>query len=214
MSGSTGGLGQGGELKQLLAMGILSGEVSASDATAILGLLGLDRPSYNYLQGDTVNQGALINAVLGGELGVTEAKWLTEMLTPENERLNVAIDELERLYAPGTGQSLSRGTKTTGLGGLVSKATTAGKKITSQEYADRLEAYNQQRAIAVGMINKAREAGVLNEGEYEVMINNMPNEWTSEKVAQEWFNNIRKMLTGAKASGSQDSSALYEVLGL
>jgi hypothetical protein len=188
--------------------------VSASDATAILGLLGLDRPSYNYLQGDTVNQGALINAVLGGELGVTEAKWLTEMLTPENERLNVAIDELERLYAPGTGQSLSRGTKTTGLGGLVSKATTAGKKITSQEYADRLEAYNQQRAIAVGMINKAREAGVLNEGEYEVMINNMPNEWTSEKVAQEWFNNIRKMLTGAKASGSQDSSALYEVLGL
>lgn len=196
-------------IKQALAMGILTGEVSASDATAILSLLGLDEsPSYDYLQGDTVNQGALINAVLGGDLGVTEAKWLTETLAPENEKLDVAIDELERLYAPGTGQSLSRGEKTTGLGGLISKATTAGKKVTSQEYSDRLEAYNQQRAIAVGMINKAREAGVLNEGEYEVMVQNMPNEWTSEKVAQEWFANIRKMLRGRGSSGS----AIYQIV--
>ena len=170
-------------------------------------------------QGPQINEMALIQAVLGGHISTTEASWLMEMLGGEadegKEILKTSIDELERLYAPGTEDSLSRGKYSTGPGGLLSGAGTLAKKGFSQDYSDRLNSYNQQRALAVGIINKAREAGVLNEGEYETMIQNMPNEWTSEKVASEWFTNTRRLLqnsSGGTGESSPEGSAVYNMM--
>lgn len=162
----------------------------------------------------------LAQLVASGDLSVTEAKYLSQLLgigQNQNDLLVTAIDELERLYGVGTPQSLSLGDKSTGVGGLVSKAAATGRKAFDQGFADRKTAYDQQRAIAVGIINKAREAGVLNEGEYQVMISNMPNEYTTEKAAQDWFTNIRRMLLGktsSSGSDTQDVSALYDMLNL
>lgn len=166
-------------------------------------------------QGPQIDQLALIEAVLNGQISTSEADWLMEILGPqasETSTLETAIDELERLYGAGTEQSLSRGTKSTGIGGLVSGGIAKGKTLLDQEFADRKAAYDQQRAIAVGIINKAREAGVLNEGEYEIMIQNMPNEYTTEKVAQDWFKNVRRMLVNKGSQPSQNDSALYQLL--
>jgi hypothetical protein len=166
-------------------------------------------------QGPQIDQMALIEAVLNGQISTSEADWLMKTLGPqasETSTLETAIDELERLYGAGTEQSLSRGTKSTGIGGLVSGGVAKGKTLFDQEFADRKAAYDQQRAIAVGIINKAREAGVLNEGEYEVMIQNMPNEYTTEKVAQDWFKNVRRMLVNKGSQPSQNDSALYQLL--
>lgn len=171
-------------------------------------------------QGPQIDRMALVEAVLSGQLSTTEANFIIEMLgsqETEESGLETAISELERLYGAGTAQTLSRGTKSTGIGGLVSGGIAKGKTLLDQDFADRKAAYDQQRAIAVGIINKAREAGVLNEGEYEVMIQNMPNEYTTEKVAQDWFKNVRRMLVnkGSRPSQtSQNDSALYQMLGL
>lgn len=171
-------------------------------------------------QGPQIDRMALVEAVLNGQISTTEANFIIEMLgsqETEESGLETAISELERLYGAGTAQTLSRGTKSTGIGGLVSGGIAKGKTLLDQDFADRKAAYDQQRAIAVGIINKAREAGVLNEGEYEVMIQNMPNEYTTEKVAQDWFKNVRRMLVnkGSRPSQtSQNDSALYQMLGL
>jgi len=162
-------------------------------------------------QAPQLNQMALIQAVLNGQISTTEANWLMEMLEPQEEESNtleIAINELERLYGAGTDQSLSRGTKSTGIGGLVSGGVVRGKTLFNQDFADRKAAYDQQRAIAVGIINKAREAGVLNEGEYEVMVKNMPNEFTTEKVAQDWFKNVRRMLVNKGQSATESSESV------
>ena len=163
----------------------------------------------------------LAQLVMSGQLTVSEAKYIAQLLglggTGDVSKLSTAIDELERLYGAGTAESLSVGEKTTGLSGLFNKAVATGKGAFDQEFADRKTAYEQQRAIAVGIINKAREAGVLNEGEYQVMVANMPNEYTSDKAAQDWFYNVRRMLLSkgeTQGGDTQSVSALYDMLGL
>lgn len=176
-----GGLGNNDEFKKILAIGVLSGEISGAEANAVLSLLGMDKEE------DSEEVGLLDNA----------------------------INELERLYGAGTESSLSRGDYNTGLGGLASSIGIGFNKAFNQDFMDRKASYDQQRALAVGIINKAREAGVLNEGEYLTMIENMPNERTTEKVARDWFNNARRLLSRKKGtSTTQDESGLYDLLGL
>ena len=166
-------------------------------------------------QGPQIDQMALIQAVLNGDISTSEADWLMEMLGPqasETSNLETAISELERLYGAGTPQSLSLGDKSTGVIGLANKGIAAGKGAFNQEFADRKAAYDQARALAVGIINQAREAGVLNEGEYQTMIENMPNEYTTERVAQDWFQNVRRMLANSGKSEETNNAAITNIM--
>ena len=111
-----------------------------------------------------------------------------------------AIDMMQKLYGVGTPQSLSMGDKTTLLGGGVqARGNVEIKKLSDQNYVDRLNAYNTQRALVAGPINIAAGAGVLNGGEYQrLAMEAFPNEYTSEKVADAWFRNAREVLLNAK----------------
>lgn len=174
--------GQNDQMRQALAMGVLSGEISGSDASTIMKLLGLSE---------------------------------TETKTEDTTLLANSIDEMERLYGAGTEDSLSRGKKSTGLRGLASGAGTVIKKGFNQEFVDRLTAYNQQKALAAGILNKARQAGTLNEGEYQVMVANMPNEYSTEAQASAWFDNVRRLLiNGGASTNYMDESSILQGLGL
>ena len=107
-----------------------------------------------------------------------------------------ALTQLEDLYF-GTKDdkgSLSLGEKSVGLSGLLSKAGATVKKQTDQAFVDRLQNYKQTQSFLVGVLNKARDAGVLNAGEYEVMINNMPDEYSTETQAKDYFSEVKKFL--------------------
>lgn len=106
-----------------------------------------------------------------------------------------SIDMMEQLYGAGTGQSLSMGNKTVGLKGLKARGGVEYKKLSDQNYVDRLNTYKTQMALVAGAINQAAGAGVLNGGEYErLAMQSFPNEYTSEAVAKAWFENARKVL--------------------
>ncbi|MBU1092534.1 hypothetical protein KJ836_02615 [Patescibacteria group bacterium] len=120
-----------------------------------------------------------------------------------------SIDMMEQLYAPGKDNSLSVGDKTVGIGGVAGKANVLIKKQTDQDYADRLNSYKTQMALVAGAINQAAGAGVLNGGEYErLAMESFPNEYTSEKVAKEWFTNARKVLNSLPDSRASELESL------
>jgi hypothetical protein len=109
--------------------------------------------------------------------------------------VGTSIDMMEKLYSPGTPSSLSMGTKTVGLSALTGRAGVAKKKVTNQDYVDRLNKYKTQMALVAGAINQAAGAGVLNGGEYaRLAMESFPNEYTSEAVARAWFDNAREVL--------------------
>lgn len=109
--------------------------------------------------------------------------------------VGTSIDMMEKLYSPGTPSSLSMGTKTVGISALTGRAGVAKKKVTNQDYVDRLNKYKTQMALVAGAINQAAGAGVLNGGEYaRLAMESFPNEYTSEAVARAWFDNAREVL--------------------
>lgn len=112
-----------------------------------------------------------------------------------------SIDQMEDLYGSGTKGSLSLGKNSTGIGGLLAKGGQKVKENTNQEYVDKLNTYKQFSVQAVGILNQLRGAGTLNEGEFQNLIANIPNENTSEKVAQNWFKNMRQFVDGQKKNG-------------
>lgn len=115
-----------------------------------------------------------------------------------------SIDMMEQLYAPGTNQSLSMGKNTVGLAGLTGKAGVEIRKQTDQDYVDKLNSYKTQMALVAGAINQAAGAGVLNGGEYErLAMQSFPNEYTSEKVAKDWFANARRVLESMPADRAE-----------
>lgn len=128
-----------------------------------------------------------------------------------HNQLESTIDQMANLYSVGTKDSLSQGNSTVGLGGLISKGKREVQKQTDQGYVDRMQAYNNMRSLAAGIINKARQAGTLNSGEYEIMIQNMPNEYTSEAVAKEWFSNAKKLLSNMPVLPNQEAQNQYEL---
>jgi len=106
-----------------------------------------------------------------------------------------SIDMMEQLYGAGTSQSLSMGAQTVGLKGLKARGGVEYKKLSDQNYVDRLNNYKTQMGLVAGAINVAAGAGVLNGGEYErLAMKSFPNEYTSETVARAWFENARKVL--------------------
>ena len=168
----------------------------------------------------------MLQLIMSGS-SISEAETIAELMTrikygqgavtdqEEGEALSVGINELERLYAPGTEQSLSLGEKTVGVGGLLARGGRGLEKAFDQDYSNRLSAYNSMRDMVLGMINQARKAGTLNVSEAEVMMQSMPNEYTSETVARQWFQNIRTIL-GAQPQVTQEPTgdeALQQFLG-
>ena len=64
-------------------------------------------------------------------------------------------------------------------------------------------------ALVGGAINQAAGAGVLNGGEYErLAMKSFPNEYTSEAVAKQWFNNARKVLSSLPTDRAEQLSSL------
>lgn len=110
------------------------------------------------------------------------------------ESLEKGLGVMENLYFSKDGKSLSIGKTSVGITGVLKAGEQSIKKITNQELSDKVKSYNNMRSLAAGLVNQARGAGVLNAGEYEVMMANMPTEYSSEKSARDWFTNIREML--------------------
>jgi hypothetical protein len=128
--------------------------------------------------------------------------------------LGNAINQMEALYGVGTEDSLSIA-RNVGIGGLLNMAGRTIGKGFNQDLIDRKTAYDQQKALAAGILNKARLAGTLNEGEYQVMIANMPDEYSTEEQARAWFDNVRKLfLSGGYSGGTDQTSSVLEALGI
>lgn len=124
----------------------------------------------------------------------------------------VALNQLENLYFDNnSGKDLSLGDRSVGVGGLIARGGRAAQKTVDQEYTDRLNTYNTTKSFLIGVLNKAREAGVLNEGEYQTMVENMPNEYSTKTQAQNYFNEIRKYLQ-TKGGGASNTGSPYEIL--
>lgn len=114
------------------------------------------------------------------------------------KQLTNTVEIMQQIYN-GNGNPLSL-QRTAGLGGVVSRGVRNYEKAMSQEMQDRITEYRQAAALAVGILNKARGAGTLNAGEFDVMMANIPNEYTSEAAAKEWFKNARALLQNATPS--------------
>jgi hypothetical protein len=123
------------------------------------------------------------------------------------------IDLMERLYkldSQGNANDLSLGDSSVGFGGAVARGQRVAQKLTDQEYVDRLNSYKNMTSFAAGILNQARGAGVLNAGEYEVMLANMPNENSTRTQADNWFSNMRgvlSMMNGAGVGSSTSTTA-------
>ncbi len=130
-------------------------------------------------------------------------------------KLNSAVSEMSRLYGTGSNQSLSQGNVTVGPQGLLGRIGQDIRKGTDQDYQNRLRAYTQMSTMAMGIINQLRGAGTLNEGEAQLLMKNMPNEYSSETEAENWFSNIRRMLGGASATSAptaEEEAAALELV--
>ena len=164
-------------------------------------------------------------SILNGQISGAEANAVLSLLGMDSKEeegggdkqqaIN-AVNQMEGLYGVGTGNSLSIG-KNVGIGGLLQKGGRSVTKQFDQEFVDRMTAYDQQKSIAAGIINKVvRMAGTLNEGEYQTLLANMPNEYSTEEQAQSWFNNIRDLIrsSGSSTNSFSQEDELLNVLGL
>lgn len=114
-------------------------------------------------------------------------------------------DDLQKIYFFDNKNGLSLGENTVGLGGILPRIELQTKKLTDQKYVNNLKRYEQARSVFAGLLNRARGAGTLNQGEYETVIKNMPNETTPKPVAEAWFTDVKNLLRGIDISKSQVS---------
>lgn len=114
-------------------------------------------------------------------------------------------DDLQKIYFFDNKNGLSLGENTVGLGGILPRIELQTKKLTDQKYVNNLKRYEQARSVFAGLLNRARGAGTLNQGEYETVIQNMPNETTPKPVAEAWFTDVKNLLRGIDISKSQVS---------
>lgn len=118
----------------------------------------------------------------------------------ENQTALNVVDQMKQIYF-NPDNPISIGDSSVGATGLLNRAGQAYKGATNQDYRDQVDRYNNLRGFAVGILNKARQAGTLNEGEYQTMIQNIPNERTTSAVAQNWFKDINQFLGSNNISG-------------
>jgi len=124
--------------------------------------------------------------VFGEQKEVQGSETLSNALT--------GITKLEELYGAGTENSLSLGKESVGVGGLLARGKRKGQLAFDQKYTDRLTAYKNQVSFIAGILNQARGAGVLNEGEYEVMLDNIPGEYSTDTQATGYFSNMKDII--------------------
>lgn len=141
-------------------------------------------------------------------MGLTPSDDESSKEAKDKAKMNNAVAEMERLYGVGTDQTLSLGDVTVGIQGLLGRGGREIAKVTDQNFNNRLTAYNQMAAMAAGLINQARGAGTLNEGEFQTMMKNIPNEYSSEQQARDWFKNVKLVLGSSGGSSSTDYDAL------
>ena len=204
---------------------VLSGSMSQSEAQYIIeqvqqmnGGQDITTQINQLAQTDPGQASALLGqALLSGTIDPATANAYSKLLgldgsgdSDYNDQLVRAVDQLDKLYnydTNGEEDSISLGKKSAGISGLYNKANTLGKTSFNQDFNDRIKAYEQMRSAAAGIINKAGEAGVLNAGEYERMMLNMPDQYTTKTVADQWFRDIKSMLAGDLAlGGSTDTT--------
>jgi hypothetical protein len=173
-------------------------------------------PVQNYLTGRSPEQhykayqralaaGDTTNAALIRKSFEDETAYQKTQKSTGKGNITSSIDMMETLYAPGKSDSLSMGKNTVGLGAVTGRGGVAYKKLSDQNYVDRLESYKTQMALVAGAINQAAGAGVLNGGEYErLAMKSFPNEYTSETVAKNWFANARKVLESIPTDRQQE----------
>lgn len=128
-----------------------------------------------------------------------------------NAQIN--LNNMKALYGVGTKDTLSQGKSTVGFSGLFSRAGRETQKLTDQEYVDRMTTYKNMTSFATGLLNQARGAGVLNDGEYTVMSQNMPNEYSSEKQAKDWFSNMEALLKKMDSKAMQTPAQIQATVG-
>lgn len=124
----------------------------------------------------------------------------------ESQDLANTLDTMASLYGIGTNKSLSIGDHNVGPLGWMSKGGRYIQKNTDQDYVNRLESYKRNAILAIGLLNKLRGAGVLNEGEYQTMMQSIPDENTTESVAKEWFDNAYRTLAKSGMSSNQNNN--------
>lgn len=124
----------------------------------------------------------------------------------ESQDLANTLDTMASLYGIGTNKSLSIGDHNVGPLGWMSKGGRYIQKNTDQDYVNRLESYKRNATLAIGLLNKLRGAGVLNEGEYQTMMQSIPDENTTESVAKEWFDNAYRTLAKSGISPNQSNN--------
>ncbi len=157
------------QFKQVLVMGLLSGEIDPATANLLVELLGLDAPATNAVNKDQA-------------------------------QLTQVISELSRLYGLGTEDSISVGSSKGGIEKKIGSLGQVFKKATSGDFETKVVAYRNMMSTAAGIINKLRGAGTLNEGEYQVMMKNMPTENSTEEEAKQYFDNVIRMLGNSSIS--------------
>lgn len=120
------------------------------------------------------------------------------------KQLQNTVNVMEQIYGEN-GKPLSL-KSTAGVQGALTKGGRKYQVATNQAMQDRVTAYKQAAALAVGIINKARGAGTLNAGEFDIMMANIPNEYTSETAAKAWFTNARRILDNASPTTTNTST--------
>lgn len=127
----------------------------------------------------------------------------------------IALDQLQNIYFGDKTKkegSLSIGKQNVGLGGILPRLGTEGKKLTDQNYVDRLKTYDTTKSFLIGILNQARGAGVLNEGEYQTMVANMPNEYSTDAQATNYFTEVRNFLKAKMGVTETDNTEVLKLL--
>ena len=153
------------------------------------------------------------------KLDIAELKKMQEGL-PKLDTANSALDQLESIYykgfSPDKNPLIAR---VTGFGD--SAAANVGINPSGNRYL-------QNRKAFAGLIAKGGfgETGVLTQQDIDRVVNVLPNEYATEKEAKLAFDEVRKILKGARAryetkkasvfkgQSSQESNPDFDPLGL
>lgn len=103
-----------------------------------------------------------------------------------------ALAQMEEASGIGTDESIFTGGGTSATK-ILTGVRNFGRKAVDAEFSQKTERYKNMVELAIGSMNKMMGAGTLNEGEALRLLENVPNDNTSENVARAWMNDVRKV---------------------
>jgi len=214
--------GQGQEVEQGMGPEMGMGQPGMSG----MGMPGMEPDMYGQMgqaQGPQINQMALIEAVMSGQMSISEANWLMEMLGGQqggvdtsklNEHALTAIDALDQIERLIEDVPLAE----SGIGGffkgpLLSAAGKTGVDENVRLYEAIREAFGATLARASG------ETGNLTDEDVKRALGKLPQLGDSREMARRKMKEARNFLytrlgVTPQELGRDDGSALYDMLGL